>query len=526
MATVRSRLDRAATALGAPAGALASAALVALSFERELCAPLALVAATPALVAAHAGDGREGEPRALRVASAWGAAYALATLLVLRFVPDVVDRFAHARPLGLALLAALGLEAGMRSSACALAATLIERRAGAASGALAFAAASFAVESFVPTLVPSGLGAPLVAVPGWAWLAAWGGAPALGALASLTGWASARALARSQDASSRARLGVAAMAWAVAAGLLLGGAVRARGGASETLRVGVVQLAPCDGCAPFERVARLRAEVSSAARAGAALVALPEGALPGERSADAAEALVQVALQGLEVDVVLGAVVEVAPSADAPSPRRNRVLARARDGSLARYDKERAFPLGERAPLEGTPIAAWFRRVSPRTGALSEGRGGQPFALAGGVVLPLVCYEDLLPGFVRARARVTDATLLVSLANDAWFDPSSAPRLHALLARARAVEAGRALVRATSTGLSGAWDRDGRVVGLLPSGADGAAVLDVPVDTRTTAYLAWGPAPFAAGLVLALGLSVAHGAVARRRRGRREAQPL
>jgi apolipoprotein N-acyltransferase len=218
---------------------------------------------------------------------------------------------------------------------------------------------------------------------------------------------------------------------------------------------------------------------------------------------------VQVTLAGLEVDVVLGAIVTV-PSARSPATttaRVNRALARARDGSIASYDKERAFPLGERAPLEGTRVAEWFRRLSPRTGELVEGRGGKPFTLELGVVVPLVCYEDLLPSFVRARPELSRATLLVSLANDAWFDGSSAARLHATLARARAVEAGRTLVRSTTTGLSGAWGPDGRALALLPPLRDGATVVDVPLGTRSTPYLRWGPLPFAAALALALGLA-------------------
>jgi apolipoprotein N-acyltransferase len=60
-----------------------------------------------------------------------------------------------------------------------------------------------------------------------------------------------------------------------------------------------------------------------------------------------------------------------------------------------------------------------------------------------------------------ARAR---PHLIVSLANDAWFGDSQEPRLHDAVARLRAVEHRRYLVRATNSGISSVVDPLGRVI--------------------------------------------------------------
>jgi apolipoprotein N-acyltransferase len=56
------------------------------------------------------------------------------------------------------------------------------------------------------------------------------------------------------------------------------------------------------------------------------------------------------------------------------------------------------------------------------------------------------------------------ATLLVNVTNNAWFGDSTAPHQQLQMARFRALEAGRYLVRATSNGISGIIAPDGRVV--------------------------------------------------------------
>jgi apolipoprotein N-acyltransferase len=126
-----------------------------------------------------------------------------------------------------------------------------------------------------------------------------------------------------------------------------------------------------------------------------------------------------------------------------------------RDG----YDKNLLVPIAEQLPfgaaLEGLlPHAQHFGAAS-ETPALGLG--------AFRIATP-ICYETVEPAFLRRMVRDSGANLIVSLANDGWFGDSHEPWLHLALARLRAVEQRRYLVRATNSGISAVIDPAGRVV--------------------------------------------------------------
>jgi apolipoprotein N-acyltransferase len=64
----------------------------------------------------------------------------------------------------------------------------------------------------------------------------------------------------------------------------------------------------------------------------------------------------------------------------------------------------------------------------------------------------------------QLREQVADATVLANVSNDAWFGASIAPHQHLQIARVRALEAGRMILRSTNNGISAVIDADGRVV--------------------------------------------------------------
>jgi apolipoprotein N-acyltransferase len=63
---------------------------------------------------------------------------------------------------------------------------------------------------------------------------------------------------------------------------------------------------------------------------------------------------------------------------------------------------------------------------------------------------------------VNGAVRAGDPDLIVNLTNDAWFGTSTEPAIHLALAKYRAVEHHRYLVRATNTGVSAWIDAAGR----------------------------------------------------------------
>ena len=82
-----------------------------------------------------------------------------------------------------------------------------------------------------------------------------------------------------------------------------------------------------------------------------------------------------------------------------------------------------------------------------------------PMQIAGELVAVTICYEDVFGA--EQLHYLPDATLLVNVSNDAWFGDSIAPHQHLQIARVRAAEAGRYLLRATNTGVTAIIDPHG-----------------------------------------------------------------
>jgi apolipoprotein N-acyltransferase len=61
------------------------------------------------------------------------------------------------------------------------------------------------------------------------------------------------------------------------------------------------------------------------------------------------------------------------------------------------------------------------------------------------------------------RLALPEATWLINVSNDAWFQDSTAPHQHLQIARMRALEVGRPMARATNTGVSALLDERGRI---------------------------------------------------------------
>jgi apolipoprotein N-acyltransferase len=125
------------------------------------------------------------------------------------------------------------------------------------------------------------------------------------------------------------------------------------------------------------------------------------------------------------------------------------------------YDKTYLLAFGEYLPFGETfPV---LYELSRHSGRFTPGNHVRPLPFGDYAIATLICYEDLLPGFVR-EAMATDPHLLVNVTNDAWFGDTHEPWIHFALAKLRAVEHHRFLVRATNSGVSGVVDPAGRVV--------------------------------------------------------------
>jgi apolipoprotein N-acyltransferase len=133
----------------------------------------------------------------------------------------------------------------------------------------------------------------------------------------------------------------------------------------------------------------------------------------------------------------------------------------------------------------------------------------RPLDVAGQRVALNICYEDAFgPEIIR---QLPEATLLVNVSNVAWFGDSAAPAQHLRIARMRALETGRTMLRATNTGVTAVVDPRGRVAGRLPAFTEG--VLEARVEGRTgaTPYVRAGNAPVVALVGLIVGIALVLG---------------
>lgn len=126
------------------------------------------------------------------------------------------------------------------------------------------------------------------------------------------------------------------------------------------------------------------------------------------------------------------------------------------------YDKTYLLAFGEYLPFGD--IFPVLYEWSPRSGRFMRGEHVNALPLGRWHVGTLICYEDILPAFVRKLINQSNPHFLVNITNDAWFGNTTEPWEHLALAKLRAVEHRRFLVRATNSGVSAIVDPVGRLV--------------------------------------------------------------
>jgi apolipoprotein N-acyltransferase len=123
-----------------------------------------------------------------------------------------------------------------------------------------------------------------------------------------------------------------------------------------------------------------------------------------------------------------------------------------RDGdTLQRYDKIHLVPFGEYIPYQS--LFSFAGTITRDVGAFSSGGEYLTPAIANQPVNAIICFEAVFPDLAR-RFVQKGSKLIINLTNDAWYGNSAAPHQHLAIARWRAVENRRFLLRAANSGIS------------------------------------------------------------------------
>ena len=157
-----------------------------------------------------------------------------------------------------------------------------------------------------------------------------------------------------------------------------------------------------------------------------------------------------------------------------------------------RYDKQHLVPFGEFVPWG----FRWFvdlMRIP--LGDFTRGGSSQAsFVVGQQKIAANICYEDVF-GHELLPAIRQGATILANFSNLGWFGDSWALRQHWQMARLRAIETQRPVIRATNTGITGAISETGQVIAALPTAIAGYVDIQVQGRTGLTPYTRWGNYP-------------------------------
>lgn len=171
------------------------------------------------------------------------------------------------------------------------------------------------------------------------------------------------------------------------------------------------------------------------------------------------------------------------------------------------YHKHQLVPFGEYLPLRSL-LGNVLQFLQIPMSDFSAGDEDMKVIATDKAILGMsICYEDAYG--TQMRKSLPEAEILINVSNDAWFGDSLAPHQHLQIARMRAMENRRYLLRATNTGISAIIDPRGKIIAQSPQFEPHALTGTVQRYQGATPFSRWGNIPVLAvsGLMLLLLLS-------------------
>lgn len=150
---------------------------------------------------------------------------------------------------------------------------------------------------------------------------------------------------------------------------------------------------------------------------------------------------------------------------DGGRPRNSAIVLDPAGHELLQYDKIHLVPFGEYVPDWAFP--GKIGKITLEVGDFVAGTNYRVARTPQGGIGVFICYEAIFPQLVR-RLAAEGATVLVTISDDTWFGDSSAAFQHLEMARFRAIENGRYLLRSTNDGITAVVDPYGRVLEKAP----------------------------------------------------------
>jgi len=170
------------------------------------------------------------------------------------------------------------------------------------------------------------------------------------------------------------------------------------------------------------------------------------------------------------------------------------------------YQKKHLVPLGEYMPFRS--LFEFVRKfIQFPMSDIASGADDQPLMnVIGFPVGASICFEDVFDREIRSS--LPEAKFLINVSNDAWFKKTAEPYQHHQIARARALESSRYMIRSTNTGVSAIIGAKGEEILTTALFEKTTVSGEIKAMSGTTPYVLWGNVPV---ILLALGLLVWRG---------------
>jgi apolipoprotein N-acyltransferase len=162
-------------------------------------------------------------------------------------------------------------------------------------------------------------------------------------------------------------------------------------------------------------------------------------------------------------------------------------------GLVGRYDKIHLVPFGEFVPYANLFQFAGglMKTVTQEVGTFDRGTSRRPLTANGHRYGVFMCYESIFGDEVRQFV-ANGADVLTNLSDDGWYGDTSAPFQHINMARMRAIENHRWLLRDTNSGITAAIDPNGRVAEVMDRHKRGAVAVHFDYRSELTFYTLHG----------------------------------
>ncbi len=156
---------------------------------------------------------------------------------------------------------------------------------------------------------------------------------------------------------------------------------------------------------------------------------------------------------------------------------------------VGRYDKMHLVPFGEYVPFRR--LLFFAHQLTQGLSDLGVGTERKTFRIGGHRYGVFICYESVFGDEVRQFARL-GAEVLVNISDDGWYGDTSAPWQHLNMARMRAIENRRWILRATNNGATVAIDPYGVVRQSISRHQVGALAAGYGFNSEMTFYTEHG----------------------------------